>query len=291
MQPFGREQTHLASGGEPAADPAEHVPAVVCGCAWKDYTDGILSVYELNRVELLRDVFAWAYKRSSARYAAICRQVGDPDAIRVGYRMEIRQLISGIVTQRMTKPQAVAHIQQWATRNVGIGDRARFVQTVEELLLELNERNIARLGSGRRSLRPGGTSGQGVQGDFHCALLGLSVRGALGLQLDAEYPALIGPSPKLSRAPLISVGNTSLVHQLHPCIRRFVRLWGAQSQGAVWLLETPQAASGATVWETGTARRHDPASHLQPGGCNRQARRGDQSAGLPEGQTANPDPR
>lgn len=110
----------------------------------KDYTDGILSVYELNRVELLRDVFAWAYKRSSARYAAICRQVGDPDAIRVGYRMEIRQLISGIVTQRMTKPQAVAHIQQWATRNVGIGDRARFVQTVEELLLELNERNIAR---------------------------------------------------------------------------------------------------------------------------------------------------
>ncbi|MEQ1748669.1 MAG: Fic family protein [Prosthecobacter sp.] len=110
----------------------------------KDYTDGILSVYELNRVELLRDVFAWAYRRSSARYAAICRQVGAPDAIRVGYRMEIRQLISGIVTQRMTKPQAVAYIQQWATRNVSIGDRARFVQTVEELLLELNERNIAR---------------------------------------------------------------------------------------------------------------------------------------------------
>jgi hypothetical protein len=110
----------------------------------KDYTDGILSVYELNRVELLRDVFSWAYRRSSARYAAICRQVGDPDAIRVGYRMEIRQLIGSIVAQRLTKPQAVAHIQQWATRNVGMGDRARFVQTVEELLLELNERNIAR---------------------------------------------------------------------------------------------------------------------------------------------------
>lgn len=110
----------------------------------KDYTDGLLAVYELNRIELLRDIFAWAYRRSSARYAAICRQVGDPDAIRVGYRAEIRELIQSIVTQRLTKPQAVKHIQYWATRNVGSGDRPRFIQTVEELLLELNERNIAR---------------------------------------------------------------------------------------------------------------------------------------------------
>lgn len=110
----------------------------------KDYTDGILAVYELNRIDILRDVFAWAYRRSSVRYAAICRQAGDPDAIRVGYRQEIRQLISSVVVQRLTKPAAVAHIQQWAQKNIGSGDRARFIQTVEELLLELNERNIAR---------------------------------------------------------------------------------------------------------------------------------------------------
>ena len=110
----------------------------------KDYTDGILAVYELNRIDILRDVFAWAYRRSSVRYAAICRQTGDPDAIRVGYRQEIRQLISSVVVQRLTKPAAVVHIQQWAQKNIGSGDRARFIQTVEELLLELNERNIAR---------------------------------------------------------------------------------------------------------------------------------------------------
>jgi hypothetical protein len=37
----------------------------------KAYIDGTLGVYELNRVELLRDVFVWAYERSCQRYVAI----------------------------------------------------------------------------------------------------------------------------------------------------------------------------------------------------------------------------
>jgi Fic family protein len=32
------------------------------------YTDGILAVYELNRIEVLRDVFVWAYGRSVDLY-------------------------------------------------------------------------------------------------------------------------------------------------------------------------------------------------------------------------------
>lgn len=35
------------------------------------YIDGIMGVYELNRIELLRDVFVWAYERSAARYSKI----------------------------------------------------------------------------------------------------------------------------------------------------------------------------------------------------------------------------
>jgi Fic family protein len=35
------------------------------------YTDAALGVYELNRTELLKDVFIWAYERSAARYAAV----------------------------------------------------------------------------------------------------------------------------------------------------------------------------------------------------------------------------
>jgi Fic family protein len=32
------------------------------------YVEGTLGVYELNQIELLRDVFVWAYERSCQRY-------------------------------------------------------------------------------------------------------------------------------------------------------------------------------------------------------------------------------
>jgi hypothetical protein len=35
------------------------------------YVEGTLGVHELNQVELLRDVFVWAYERSCQRYLAI----------------------------------------------------------------------------------------------------------------------------------------------------------------------------------------------------------------------------
>ncbi len=44
---------------------------------------GILCVYELNRVELLKDVFLWAYERSSARYSALRQSLGEPDPFRL----------------------------------------------------------------------------------------------------------------------------------------------------------------------------------------------------------------
>lgn len=38
---------------------------------WAPYADGTLGVYELNKIELLRDVFVWSYGRSCAHYSAI----------------------------------------------------------------------------------------------------------------------------------------------------------------------------------------------------------------------------
>ena len=35
------------------------------------YVDAMLGVYELNRIELLRDVFVWAYARSCQQYVAV----------------------------------------------------------------------------------------------------------------------------------------------------------------------------------------------------------------------------
>ncbi len=56
------------------------------------YTDAILGVYELNRIELLRDVFIWAYERSAARYAAVRQSLGEPDPFRLKYRDPLREV-------------------------------------------------------------------------------------------------------------------------------------------------------------------------------------------------------
>ncbi|WP_299984042.1 hypothetical protein [Desulfobacula sp.] len=50
------------------------------------YVEGILGVYEFNQVDLLRDVFVWAYERSCRRYLAITQIMADPDPLRIRYR-------------------------------------------------------------------------------------------------------------------------------------------------------------------------------------------------------------
>ena len=69
------------------------------------YTDAMLGVYELNRIELLRDVFIWAYERSAARYAAVRQSLGEPDPFRLRYRPASR-VVGGVVRARMGRKQA-----------------------------------------------------------------------------------------------------------------------------------------------------------------------------------------
>jgi hypothetical protein len=64
------------------------------------YVDGLLGVYELNRVELLRDVFVWAYERSAQSYAAIRQSLGEPDRFRLRFRNELTEVISDVVRRR-----------------------------------------------------------------------------------------------------------------------------------------------------------------------------------------------
>ena len=110
----------------------------------RDYTDGILAVYELNRVELLRDVFAWAYERSAGRYASIKQELGDPDPLALRYRFEIKDLVRDVVVRRLDKLAAAEAVRVWANKNVTASDRARFIESVEGRLLALREGSSAR---------------------------------------------------------------------------------------------------------------------------------------------------
>ena len=61
------------------------------------YVEGILGVYELKQVNLLRDVFVWAYERSCQRYMAIRETVAEPDPVRLRYREALITVVSEIV--------------------------------------------------------------------------------------------------------------------------------------------------------------------------------------------------
>jgi len=67
----------------------------------RPYVEGMLGVYELNRYELLRDVFIWAYERSCQRYTAVRQSLGEPDQFRLRYREQLRQVVQTIVQQQL----------------------------------------------------------------------------------------------------------------------------------------------------------------------------------------------
>jgi Fic family protein len=110
------------------------------------YTKGLLGVYELNRVELSRDVFLWAYEKSSARYVAVRQTLGEPDPFRLRYRTALRDVIAQTIRERMDQKAAAAHVAAYATTEVPEADRQRFIEAAETELLSLHEGNFARYG-------------------------------------------------------------------------------------------------------------------------------------------------
>lgn len=107
------------------------------------YTQGMIGVYELNRIELLRDVFLWAYERSSIRYAVLRQSLGDPDPFRLKYREEIRELIAEIISNALSSKESDSRIKAH-TKKLPQEHQAKFIETVESELLALHEGNFAR---------------------------------------------------------------------------------------------------------------------------------------------------
>jgi Fic/DOC family len=110
----------------------------------RPYLDGTLAVYERNDIALLRDVFAWAYERSAARYIAVRHTLGDPDLFRLKYRNEIFDTVAAVVRDGLAKSGATKIVQRRAIADIPEDERARFVEVVETELLNLHIGNIAR---------------------------------------------------------------------------------------------------------------------------------------------------
>ncbi len=108
------------------------------------YINGLLGVYELNQVELLAEVFAWAYERSCLRYSTVRKTLGDPDPFRVHYRTLRKETVALVVRGQMNKKLATAFIRKQAQDMVPDNDRMKFIEVVETELMNLHEGNISR---------------------------------------------------------------------------------------------------------------------------------------------------
>lgn len=106
------------------------------------YVEGTLGVYELKRVDLLRDVFVWAYERSCQRYMAIRETVAEPDPLRLRYREALITVVAEIV--RGQQPPSEAAVHAVAATLVPREDLDQITELALVDLRNLHEGNVSR---------------------------------------------------------------------------------------------------------------------------------------------------
>jgi len=131
---------------------AANIPLIQCNLcplsfidvSQQAYADAVLGVYELNRIELLRDVFVWAYERSCQQYVAVQQQLIPPDTFRLRYRNELTEAVRAIVRSGQHGNETV--IRCIMPETVAQEDQPRFVALVLEEFKTLHAGNAIRFG-------------------------------------------------------------------------------------------------------------------------------------------------
>ena len=108
------------------------------------YSRATLGVYEMTRVERLRDLYIWAYERSTQEYLAIRQDLAEPDPLRLAWRDFIKQTIRAVITHPELEPMVC--IQRAVAEGVPEGERAGLQALIVEELRRLHEGVLARYG-------------------------------------------------------------------------------------------------------------------------------------------------
>lgn len=108
------------------------------------YVNALLGVYELNRVDLLRDVFVWAYERSCQQYVAIQQTLVPPDIFRLRHRQALAEVVAAIVRQGESVTEQAVKAKIPAT--VPPDEQAHFTALVLAEFAALHAGNAVRFG-------------------------------------------------------------------------------------------------------------------------------------------------
>lgn len=108
------------------------------------YSRAILGLYETGKIDLLRDLFIWAYERSTQSYFVIQQNIAKPSAIRLAYRDLVKTTIHEIVTH--PKIDYLKIINKQVSQNVTHADQKNVQALILDELRRLHEGNLARYG-------------------------------------------------------------------------------------------------------------------------------------------------
>ena len=106
------------------------------------YSRATLGVYEMTRVELLRDLYVWAYERSVQEYLVIRQELAEPDPIRLAWRELIKSTVREVVLQFEHDPLVI--IRQRVAAEVAQDEREGVEAVIIEELQRLHEGVLAR---------------------------------------------------------------------------------------------------------------------------------------------------
>ena len=90
--------------------------------------DRLRRAHELNKVELLRDVFIWAYERSAARLRRGEAVTGRARPLPAAAPGGATEVIGAVVRGPMDKKQAGAYVRSWTQGHVEQNERERSVR-------------------------------------------------------------------------------------------------------------------------------------------------------------------
>ncbi len=110
----------------------------------KAYSRATLGVYEMTRIELLRDLYLWAYERSTQEYLAIKQDLAEPDPLRLAWRTLIKHTIHHVITHPELDP--LSAIAKKVNQEVPEVDCDNVQALIVEELRRIHEGVLARYG-------------------------------------------------------------------------------------------------------------------------------------------------
>jgi len=108
------------------------------------YSRAMLGVYEMTRVELLRDLYVWAYERSSQEYQVIRQELAEPDPLRLYWRDLIKKTIREVVLNPQV--ESIQIIERAVAETVSESEQEAVNALIVEELRRLHEGVLARYG-------------------------------------------------------------------------------------------------------------------------------------------------